>query len=145
MEKVLESPDFKKAIADFVFTSRYARYNEKLGRRETWEEAVNRVLQMHLKKFKHLPEEQLEEIKWAFSLVKDKKVAPSMRALADDTPIPTPDGWKTVGEMEEGDTIFDKNGIQTKIKKIKRFKNKPLNDVIFSDGSILRACNEHLW
>lgn len=73
--------DFKKVIADFVFTSRYARYNEKLGRRETWIETINRVLNMHLKKFKNLTEDQVNEIKLAFDLVKEKKVVPSMRSL----------------------------------------------------------------
>lgn len=73
--------DFKKVIADFVFASRYARYNEKLGRRETWEETVDRVRNMHLKKFKHLDEEHQKEIRWAFDMVKEKKVVPSMRSL----------------------------------------------------------------
>ncbi len=75
------SVDFKKVIADFVFASRYARYSEKLGRREIWEETVERVRNMHLRKFKHLPEEYQKEIRWAFEMVKDKKVVPSMRSL----------------------------------------------------------------
>lgn len=77
----MENYDSKKVLADFVFTSRYARYSEKLGRRETWEETVTRVLNMHLKKFKHLDEKYQNEIKWAFDLVKEKKVVPSMRSL----------------------------------------------------------------
>lgn len=36
-------------MANFVFASKYARYNEKAKRRETWEEAVARVEMMHLK------------------------------------------------------------------------------------------------
>ena len=77
----LEKIDFKKVIADFVFASRYARYSEKLGRREVWEETVDRVRNMHLKKFKHLDEAHQKEIRWAFDMVKDKKVVPSMRSL----------------------------------------------------------------
>jgi ribonucleoside-diphosphate reductase alpha chain len=30
---------------------KYARYNEKLNRRETWEEIVTRNKQMHIDKF----------------------------------------------------------------------------------------------
>ena len=73
--------DFADEISNYVFTSRYSRYNEKLGRRETWEEAINRVQNMHLKKFSHLPEEDLDKIRWCFDLVKQKRVVPSMRTL----------------------------------------------------------------
>lgn len=73
--------DFKQEIANFIFTSKYARYNHKLGRRETWEEACNRVLTMHLKKFKDLDQEYRDEIIWAFDMVKERKVVPSMRAM----------------------------------------------------------------
>ena len=73
--------DFKKVVADFIFMSRYARYNEKLERRETWEETVDRVRNMHLKKFKHLDEEYQKEIRWAFDMVRQKNVVPSMRSL----------------------------------------------------------------
>lgn len=68
-------------IGNYVFTSVYARYDDKHSRRETWEESTNRVLKMHLKKFKYLPEKDLEEIKWAFSLVESKHVIPSMRSM----------------------------------------------------------------
>lgn len=80
-EKVMEKTDFKKVIADFVFASRYARYSDKLGRREVWEETIDRVRNMHLKKFKHLDETYQKEIRWAFDMVKEKKVVPSMRSL----------------------------------------------------------------
>ena len=65
--------DFKKEIANFVFISRYARYSEKLGRREAWEETCDRVFKMHEKKFFHmLSSGDLEELKWAFEMVKKK-------------------------------------------------------------------------
>ena len=30
-------------ISTFTFTSKYARYNQNLNRRETWDECINRV------------------------------------------------------------------------------------------------------
>ena len=54
-------------ISKFVFASKYARYNDKLKRRETWEEAVQRVEDMHLKKYANLSSEDLEKIKWTVS------------------------------------------------------------------------------
>jgi len=73
-----------KALMDYTYTSRYARYNKEEKRRETWEEAVNRVKQMHLKKYPQVK----EEIEWAFQQVLEKKVLGSQRALQfGGTPI----------------------------------------------------------
>src|SRR6187200_3455249 len=33
------------------------------------------------------------------------------KALALDTPIPTPFGWRTMGEIEPGDLVFDDQGV----------------------------------
>lgn len=73
--------NFLEEIANFTFTSKYARYDEKKGRRETWEEAVNRLEKMHVKRFSWLPKEDIDEIHWAFDQVREKLVAPSMRSL----------------------------------------------------------------
>lgn len=67
-------------MANFTFTSKYARYDEKKLRRETWEETVGRVEKMHLKKFKFLSEPDKQEIIKAFDFVREKKVSPSMRS-----------------------------------------------------------------
>src|SRR6185437_15118959 len=37
------------------------------------------------------------------------------KALALDTPIPTPTGWTTMGEIKVGDTIFGRDGKETKV------------------------------
>lgn len=68
-------------IGDFVFTSKYARYNNKKKRRETWDEAVDRLEAMHLKKYSWLEEKDKKELRWAFNMVREKLVAPSMRSL----------------------------------------------------------------
>ncbi|NJO59113.1 MAG: recombinase [Richelia sp. RM2_1_2] len=73
--------DILKELSNYVFAAKYARYDEKLKRRETWEEATSRVEKMHLNKYKNLSDEDKKNIKKAFSLVKEKKVVPSMRAL----------------------------------------------------------------
>lgn len=82
-EEVDEStwPNMLEEISNFVFTSKYARYLEDQKRRETWREAVGRVENMHLNKFSHLDSEILAEIEWAFNLVRDKYVVPSMRSM----------------------------------------------------------------
>lgn len=73
--------NFSQEMANFTFAAKYAKYDEKKGRREIWEETVSRLEKMHLKKFNWLPEEDKKEISWAFDRVREKLVAPSMRSL----------------------------------------------------------------
>jgi len=73
--------NYLEEISNFIFLSKYSKYNEKLGRRETWKEAVDRLELMHVKKYNFLSEKDKTKIKWAFDLVRDKRVVPSMRSL----------------------------------------------------------------
>jgi len=66
-----------KALSDYTFVSRYARYNKDLKRRETFHEAVERVKLMHLNKYPMAK----EEIDFAFEQVHKKLVLGSQRAL----------------------------------------------------------------
>ena len=64
-------------LSDITVFMKYAKYNETLGRRETWDEIVTRNKEMHQKKY---PELKLE-IERVYKLVYDKKILPSMRSL----------------------------------------------------------------
>lgn len=66
-----------KNLSDYTFVSRYARYDRALKRRETWHEAVDRVKNMHLKKFPMVA----DEINWCFEHVHNKVALGSQRAL----------------------------------------------------------------
>lgn len=66
-----------KALQEYTYYSKYARYNSEAKRRETWQEAVDRVMDMHLRKY---PQAK-EEIEWVRPLVKEKRVLGSQRAL----------------------------------------------------------------
>jgi len=67
----------RKVLSDVITWMKYSRYNPQLGRRETWDEIVDRNMQMHIKKFPKMK----EQIERAYVLVRDKKVLPSMRSL----------------------------------------------------------------
>jgi len=69
-------PD-SSAISQYIHPAKYARYVPELMRRETFEETVERVRQMHLKKYPFLG----DEIDFAFNLVRQKKVLPSLRTM----------------------------------------------------------------
>ena len=64
-------------LSDITVYMKYAKFNEELNRRETWEELVTRNKKMHQKKFPMLK----DEIEENYKLVYDKKVLPSMRSL----------------------------------------------------------------
>lgn len=66
-----------KNLQNYTYYSKYARYLESEKRRETWVEAVDRVMDMHLRKYPNMK----EEIEWVRPLVKEKRVLGSQRAL----------------------------------------------------------------
>lgn len=68
------------------------------------------------------------------------------KALALDTPIPTPDGWTTMGALEIGDTVYDQNGQPCKVVgKSPVWKGRPCYRITFSDRTSIVADAEHLW
>lgn len=81
LERRGEFKDTLEEVANYIFTSKYARYSKEEGRRENWDEAVHRVEAMHLKKFDGLSNDVKDEIRWAFDMVRDKRSLPSMRAM----------------------------------------------------------------
>ena len=68
------------------------------------------------------------------------------KALALDTPIPTPGGWRKMGELEPGDTVFDENGAPTQVvAATPPMLNRPCREVLFSDGAFAIADADHQW
>ena len=68
------------------------------------------------------------------------------KALSLDTPIPTPEGWKKMGELQEGDIVFDDKGRPTKILVTSDiFYNHDCYKVTFEDGEEIIADAEHIW
>lgn len=68
------------------------------------------------------------------------------KMLALDTPLPTPSGWTTMGEVKDGDLIFDETGAPATVVKAHPITHgKPTYEVEFDDGSVIVACGEHLW
>jgi ribonucleoside-diphosphate reductase alpha chain len=76
-----DTADILEEVANFIFVNKYARYNEKHKRRETWEEAVDRLYKMHIRKYHFLSSEDLNEIKQCFDMVRQKRVVPAMRSM----------------------------------------------------------------
>lgn len=70
----------------------------------------------------------------------------SGKALALDTPLPTPTGWTTMGEVEVGDELLGRDGRPTRIVAATEVMvGRPCYDVVFSDGTVIRADARHEW
>ncbi|WP_151523706.1 replicative DNA helicase [Serinicoccus kebangsaanensis] len=68
------------------------------------------------------------------------------KALALDTPLPTPAGWTTMGEVTVGDALLGADGRPTRVVAATEvMEGRPCYEVEFSDGSVIVADEEHLW
>lgn len=69
----------------------------------------------------------------------------NFKALSLDTPIPTPNGWRTMGDIHEGDFVFSRSGKPTMVIGESEVFNKPMYEVGFEDGEIIKASSDHIW
>ncbi len=68
------------------------------------------------------------------------------KALALDTPLATPSGWTTMGEIEVGDLVFGEDGRPIPVTGVTQvWRSRPCFRVTFSDGSSIVADAEHEW
>src|ERR1039458_7709450 len=68
------------------------------------------------------------------------------KRLNINTPIPTFNGWKRMGDLQVGDYVFDETGQPTRILYVSPIRlAEDTYEVEFSDGSVLHADAEHLW
>jgi len=72
---------------------------------------------------------------------------PSMgKALALDTPIATPTGWTTMGEIEVGDEVFDDRGRVCRVDHVSPvYTDHDCYEVTFDDGTVIAADGAHEW
>ncbi len=68
------------------------------------------------------------------------------KLLALDTPIPTPEGWSTMGKLKVGDLVFDEKGNPTHVvAKSEVDDTEQAYRLTFRDGSSIVAGENHLW
>jgi replicative DNA helicase len=68
------------------------------------------------------------------------------KALALDTPLPTPTGWTTMGEVAAGDLLLDADGRPTRVVRATEvLHGRPCFEVEFSDGTVIVADASHQW
>jgi deoxycytidine triphosphate deaminase len=68
------------------------------------------------------------------------------KALAADTLIPTPAGWRCMAALRVGDQVFDEAGCPaTVVAATPVMLGRPCREVVFSDGQSLVADISHGW
>jgi replicative DNA helicase len=68
------------------------------------------------------------------------------KALALDTPLPTPTGWTTMGEVQVGDYLIDADGKPTQVLEATEvIKGHSCLEIEFADGEVIVADEDHQW
>jgi replicative DNA helicase len=68
------------------------------------------------------------------------------KALALDTPLATPRGWTTMGEVQVGDELLGADGRPTAVLATTDvMTGRPCYEVEFSDGEVIVADGQHQW
>jgi replicative DNA helicase len=68
------------------------------------------------------------------------------KALALDTPLPTPAGWTTMGEVRVGDQLLGSDGKPTRVVAATEVMHgRPCYAVEFDDGEVIIADANHQW
>lgn len=68
------------------------------------------------------------------------------KAVPLDTLIPTPDGWRTMGDLRVGDVVFGSDGKPCTVKWCSPIQHdRRVYEVVFDDGDSARADADHQW
>lgn len=67
------------------------------------------------------------------------------KALRWDQPVATPSGWTMIDKLVVGDEVFGPDGRTHAVTKVYDNGVRPMNLVVFSDGTEVVADDEHLW
>jgi phage terminase large subunit len=104
-----------------------AYFHEKLGMR-TWE-GQDRILRA-------VVEHPRVAVRSGHKVSKD---------LAVDTLIPTPLGWRTMGDLAVGDEVFSETGARCRVLNVWSFDSRPRMQITFEDGTTVIAGDTHQW
>ncbi len=67
------------------------------------------------------------------------------KALENNTPVITPNGFKLIKDLNVGDLVIGVDGKATKVIGVYPQGELELFNVTFQDGTSVKTCGEHLW
>lgn len=159
----------RQFLAEAKFYESYSRFDQDKNRYETWEESVDRVMDMHRTKYSHLVgnpqfDGYLSDITQSY---KDKKLLGAQRALqfggeqllkhemklyncfSEDTRFITNEGVKSFEDFDDGDqVIVSTHTGNWKTATVKSYGEQKLNSIVFSKGGakkVIQATANHRW
>ena len=156
-----------KALQDYTFIAKYARYIPNKKRRETYKESVERVRAMMHKQYEEKDEEVHKMIDWAYDMMLKKRGLGSQRALqfggdpifkhnarmfnclSKNTQFVTSKGVKNFEDFNHGDeiTVLTHTG-KWKKATVKNYGNDSLNKIVFKKNNSkyeVYATKDHRW
>lgn len=71
--------------------------------------------------------------------------SPEGRALDPATPVITPDGWRTMDDLQPGDRVFDDEGRIRYVVARQDWEDRPSYRLTFNDGGEIIADENHQW
>jgi hypothetical protein len=74
-----------------------------------------------------------------------KAIIRDWKGLALNTPLATPTGWTTMGEVKVNDEIIDGDGMPTKVIHVSEDHFNPCYKITFDTNETLVADHEHKW
>jgi ribonucleoside-triphosphate reductase len=157
-----------KELQEYTRISRYARFNAEKGRRETWNEQVSRVMNMHKEKYADKMDLIQEEFDIAHNALKKKLVLGSQRALqfggpailkkearlynclSEDTEFITDAGVKSFKDFTSGESVSVLTHTGSwKEAVVKNYGKDRLNKITLKKGKskekTLYATSDHTW
>lgn len=67
------------------------------------------------------------------------------KGLSLDTPIPTPSGWTTMGEVSVGDVLYDEQGNECHVTFVSEIHHIDCYKFVFSNGEEIVCDGDHRW
>ena len=119
-DKVLALEESVSKLTDKELKQKTTEFKERLNQGETLDDllpeafAVCREASWRVLGMKHFPVQILGGIILHQGRIAEQKTGEG-KSIPLDTKIPTPNGWKTAGEIQVGDYLFDREGKPTKV------------------------------
>lgn len=162
--------DSRPIVGNYVFLSKYSQASG--GQKETWDQAVNRVMDMHMKQYRNVVSpkdmpEFLDMFRKAYTLYHDQRILGAQRALqyggelmlekharfynclSGETSFITNQGVFKLNDFKDGDevTVLTHKGRWRKAI-VRNYGKDWLNKIVFYKGSnrsVVYATSDHRW
>lgn len=132
--------DVEKAVRPVRFIERYCCFpeGEKRGKPFVTEQFQRASIELA---FGFVDDDGYRQYRQVFEIIARK----CGKALSLDTEIPTPDGWRTMGDIHVGDVVFGQDGRPSTVTAESGIFDKPMYLVRFEDGAEIKASEDHVW